>query len=288
MEGFAISFYCCKKERHDFKMKKGIRGHDVLASGLENIAARCRETGIEYLQLVLEKSVDGFEAGNFSEDYAKELKSQIGDMKIAVLGSYINPSSPDEEGLKYDLFRFKEKIRYATILNPIVVGTETGCYIEGLTYSEEAYQHLLKSVKELVEEAEKYDVNIGIEGVHVFVIDTPQKMKRLMDDLNSDNARVIFDPINLININNYKEQDKIINDMFNLLADKIAVIHAKDFVLEDEKIKTVAPGEGMLNYELIFKNLKEHSLDIPVIVEEFDENKAVTAFEYLEKIRRNA
>jgi len=269
-------------------MKKGIRGHDVQAVGLENIADRCREVGINYLQLVLEKSIDGFNAGNFSEEYANEIKDSLGGMKIAVLGSYINPSSVDKEGLEHGLLCFKEKIRYATVLNPIVVGTETGAYIEGQTDSEEAYQYLLKNIRELLAEAEKYNVNIGIEGVHIFVINTPQKMARLMGDLDSDNARVIFDPINLISIENYKEQNKIINDMFELLSDKLAVIHAKDFVVEDGRIKTVAPGEGMLNYELIFKNLKEHNLDIPVIVEEFNENKAVTAFEYLEKIRRNA
>ena len=269
-------------------MKKGIRGHDVQASGLENIANRCRETEIEYLQLVLEKSIDGFESGNFSEDYANEIKSSLGDMKIAVLGSYINPSNPDKEGLEFDLFRFREKIKYATVLNPIVVGTETGIYVEGLTDSEEAYQYLLGNVKDLLEEAEKYGVNIGIEGVHVFVINTPQKMKRLMDDLNSKNAKVIFDPINYINIDNYQNQDKIISDTFELLSDKIVVIHAKDFIVEDCRVKTVAPGEGMLNYTLIFNKMKEKNLDIPVIIEEFDENKAVTAFEYLEKIRRNA
>lgn len=269
-------------------MKKGIRGHDVQENGLANIANRCRELGIDYLQLVLEKSIDGFESGNFSEEYAKEIKNSLGDIKIAVLGSYINPSSVDKKGLEYDLFRFKEKIRYATVLNPIVVGTETGVYIEGQTDSEEAYQYLLKNIRELLVEAEKYNVDIGIEGVHIFVINTPQKMARLMGDLDSDNARVIFDPINLISIDNYKEQDKIINDMFGLLANKLAVIHAKDFVVEDGRIKIVAPGEGMFNYELIFKKLKEYNLDIPVIIEEFDENKAVTAFEYLEKIRRNA
>ena len=58
-------------------------------------------------------------------------------------------------------------------------------------------------MREIVKEAERYNVNIGIEGVHCFVINTPQKMKRLIDDLDSDNVKVIFDPVNYLNINNY-------------------------------------------------------------------------------------
>ena len=173
-------------------MKKGIRGHDVSVAGLKNISERCREVGIEYIQLVLEKSIEDFKSGEYSPEYAQTIKEELGESKIAILGSYINLSDPDAEALSQSLSKFKEKIRYATILKPIAVGTETGTYIEGKTHSEEAYQHLLKNVKELVCEAEKYGVNVGIEGVHYFVIDSPEKMDRLINDVNSDNIKVIF------------------------------------------------------------------------------------------------
>ena len=55
-------------------MKKGIRGHDIRAKGLENICALAKEKDIEYLQLVLEKSIDGFAMGDFTEKYAWDIK----------------------------------------------------------------------------------------------------------------------------------------------------------------------------------------------------------------------
>ena len=73
-------------------MKKGIRGHDVERKGLAAISERCKEVGLDYVQLVCERSVEGFEFGKFSEEYANEIKAQLGDTKIAVLGSYITPS----------------------------------------------------------------------------------------------------------------------------------------------------------------------------------------------------
>lgn len=268
-------------------MKKGIRGHDIKAKGLENICLSAKEKGIEYLQLVLEKSIDGFSFGGFTDEYAEQLRNQLRGTKIAVLGSYINPSNPDEKALNADIAKFKEKIMYASVLNPIAVGTETGVYKEGETYTEEAYQHVLKTMKEIVDEAEKRGVTVGIEGVHCFVINTPQKMKRLINDLDSDNVKVIFDPVNYLNIDNYKNQDKMINDVFELLCDKICVLHAKDFVVENGEFKAALPAEGNLNYKLILEKMKEYDLDIPIICEEINEDDATAAFDKLEKIWSN-
>jgi len=267
-------------------MKKGIRAHDVKVEGIENIAKKCRELNIGYLQLVLEKSVSDFKFGNFTEKYATKLKEKIGDTEIAVLGSYINPSNPNIDELYADIRKFKENIKYASVLKPIVIGTETGIYMDGKTDSEEAYQYVLRTIKELVNEAERYNVFIGIEGVHCFVINTPQKMKRLIDDINSDNVKVIFDPVNYLNIRNYLNQDVVIMDVFNLLSDKICVLHAKDFIVENGEFKSVKPAEGILNYELIFKQIEERNLDIPIICEEINEKDAVFAFKKLESVTR--
>ncbi len=264
-------------------MKKGIRGHDVERKGLKAIGERCKEVGINYVQLVCERSVEGFEFGKFSEEYALDIKAQLGDTKVAVLGSYINPSNADSDALRYDLDRFREKIRYATYLDPVLVGTETCSYKDGENDSEEAYAQLLKSIKELAQYAKEYGVTIGIEGVYFHVINTPEKLARLIDDVNMENVKVIFDPCNYITINNYTKQDEMINTMFDLLGDKIAIIHVKDFIVEEDKVKSAIPGEGLLNYELILKRMKECELDVPFICEEINENDAVRAFVNLKK-----
>lgn len=268
-------------------MKKGIRGHDVMAKGLKNIDQRCKDAGIEYIQLVLEKSIEGFQVGDYSEEYALQIKNELPNSKIAILGSYINPSTMDLEMLEQHMTKFKEKIRYATVLNPIAVGTETGPYVEGKTRTEEAYQHLLKNIKELVAEAEKFNVNVGIEGVGAYVINSAEIMARLMNDVNSDNIKVIFDPYNLITIENYMNQDEMITNMFDLVGDKIVAIHAKDFLVVDEELQRVIPGEGLLNYRLIFQKMKEKNLDVPIICEGIDDESAVKAFENLNDIQKS-
>lgn len=138
--------------------------------------------------------------------------------------------------------------------------------------SEETYQYLLKNMKKLVSAAEEIGVNVGIEGVHFHVINTPTKMKRLVDDLNSPNVRVIFDPVNYINTANYKNQDEIINTHFDLLGEKTKLLHLKDFKLVDGEVAYEFPCDGLLNKDLLWDKLKQYNPDIAVILEEVKED----------------
>lgn len=260
---------------------KGIRAHDITAEGLPAAVKRAKELGIECLQLVLERKVTGFTQGSFSEEYAESIKKDLDGLSVPVFGSYINPSSPDDEALEAEIERFKEKIRFASVIKPTVVGTETGIYKEGETDSEEAYLRVLGTLRTLAEYAKGYNVNIGIEGVHFFVINSPKKMERIINDIGTDNVRVIFDPMNLITPQSYEKQDEMICEMFDLLGDKIVAIHVKDFVVENGRMKLVPVGEGMLNYKLIFEKMYEKNLNIPMILEETKDDKAQAAFEYL-------
>ena len=114
-------------------------------------------------------------------------------------------------------------------MNAGVVGLETGFVGDTCTpennQTEEAYQYLLSNMKDLKDAAEKLGVMIAVEAVSCFVISSPERMLRLVNDLNSPNIVVIFDLLNLLTIDNYKNQEEIIDKAFVLLGDKIAVIH---------------------------------------------------------------
>jgi L-ribulose-5-phosphate 3-epimerase len=71
-------------------------------------------------------------------------------------------------------------------------------------------------------------------------------MKQLLDRIGSDNLQVIFDPVNLLDITNHQEQDRIIQEAFDLFGDKMLVLHAKDFQIHDGQLQTVPAGWGLL------------------------------------------
>ena len=279
------------------KLNLGIRAHDLPAETLEQLAAEVREKGLTAVQLALAKSISTFPTGlgNLSPGYGQYVKSafQQERIQIAVLGCYINMIHPNNAERQRQLDRFKEHIRFARDFGCSVVGTETGSVIPELGYSEdnyteEPYEQVVQSVRELVNEAEKFGVIVGIEGGINHPIHTPQKMKRLLVDIPSPNLQVIYDPANFISIDNVHEQEAVIEEAFRLFGDRIVIVHAKDFVVENGEIVMVPVGTGNLNYDAVFKLLKVRKPFVNVLLENTKEPHISASIQYLQQKFENA
>ncbi len=211
--------------------------------------------------------------GQFSPGYAKSISHILDEygVHISVLGCYINPSSTNKEELQSQLDFFEENLKYAKYMNAHMVGLETGYVGEKIdiaqNQTEEAYQYLLKNMRYLTDKAEKLGVMIGIEGVSCFIINDVKRMKRLMDDLNSPNVCVIFDPVNLLNIDNYKNQNEIITEAFDILGDKINVIHIKDFLVKDNELQECQIEKRLFDVGLLLSLIEKHKPSIEIILE---------------------
>lgn len=260
-------------------MNFGMRGHDFEASSLEELASKCYENNIKNVQLVFKKTIPDFKEGEFSPEYAVKMRNILDEkgVKVSVLGCYINPSDTNPETLKASMDYFKECLHYAKYMNADVVGLETGFVGDSCdpekNNSEEAYQYLLKNMRELLSVAEEIDVKIGIEGVWCFVINSPSRMKRLVDDLNSENIRVIFDPVNYLSDTNYENQSSMIDEFFELLGDRVCAIHLKDFAIENGKKIFTNPCQGELDHKRLFEYVKKVNPNLPIILEETTEKQ---------------
>jgi len=273
-------------------MRIGIRGHDIGHYKLNEIGAILAEKHLQTIQFVTEKIITEFKItkGSMTPGMAEYIKNTLNkyDINISLLGCYINLANPDDKELNELLTTFKEHIRFAKYLGCNVVGTETGALNREYVYTEknnteEAFQRSLKSIKILVKEAEKFAVIVGIEGVAKHVMNTPEKLKRALDSVKSNNLQVIFDPINFIDENNYDKQDEIIKKSFDLFGDRIVIIHAKDFVYENGKIKQVSIGEGQFNYPLLLSLIKEKKPYIDIILEDTVPKDLDLSIKYIEE-----
>lgn len=268
----------------------GMRGHDFDAQSVLELAEKCKEYNITRVQLALKRTIPTLQAGDFTPEYATEIGEilRTHGVQVSVLGCYINPSQTNETLLKQDMDFFLENLKYAKYMGAVMVGLETGFVGETIdvtkNQTEEAYQHLLKNMKVLCREAEKLGVMIGVEGVHCYVINSPRRMKRLLDDLHSDNVRVIFDPVNYLTVENYQEQDALIEEQFELLGDKTEVLHLKDFIIKDDVIHYAYPTKGLLHTKPILTKMKEKSSDFPAILEEVKENMLPSVRQDVERI----
>lgn len=252
----------------------GIRFHDIENLPFAESVSAVANKGLTAVQLALGKSLNTT-FGNLSPGFAHYVGNAFRkkDLQIAVLGCYINMIHPDQTQRRKELERFKEHIRFARDFGCSIVGTETGNVNAEIVYTEENFSEkpfleVVESVKELVEEAERFGVIVGIEGGINHPIHTPAKMKRLLDSIPSNNLQVIFDPANYLSVDNYQQQEAVFQEAFDLFGDRIVIMHAKDFIVEDNQLKFVPVGKGLLNYDAVFKLVKERKPYLNVLLED--------------------
>lgn len=275
------------------KLNIGIRAHDIEnQTSLEGLAEEISGKGLSSVQLALGKSFKDFNTsvGSLSPGYARHIGAafRAKNVDISVLGCYIHMIHPDKEKRKKELDRFKEHIRFARDFGCSIVGTETGNVNEKTGYTkdnftEQPFLDVVESVRELVKEAEKFGVIVAIEGGINHPVHSPQVLKRLLDTIDSNNLQVIFDPANFLDLNNYERQEEVFQEAIDLFGDRMVIMHAKDFIIEDNWIKMVPVGTGLLNYDAIFKLIKPKKPFINVLLENTREPFINDSISFLKK-----
>lgn len=254
----------------------GVRARDFGKLEIEELAKQIAEKGFCSTQIVLRTSVAGIDAsrGKLNPGLAHYIGDTLAKygVRIAVLGAYINPIHPDPETRKQELAYFKEHLRFARDFGCSIVGTETGSpngdgSLDPETLRDRTFPILVESVRELVEEAEKFGVLVGIEGAKNHVIATPERLRQLLEAIPSNNLQVLYDPYNFLTYQNYQRQDEMAQHVFDWFGEKIMALHAKDFVVKKEQLKAVPLGQGDMNYELLFKLLKAHKPHADILLE---------------------
>lgn len=274
-------------------MQIGLRLHDAKQLPMKERLEEVRKQDFVCGHLALSKVITENTVDNsaLTPGYAMYLKKMFANagIDIAVLGCYLNLANPDEASLNKIKKRYLANIRFAAHLGCGVVGTETGApntayEYEPACHTEEALQLFIKNLKPIVDYAQSMGVILAIEPVYKHIVCNPRRARQVLDTINSPNLQIILDPVNLLYEGNYQEREDIIQEAIELLGEDVAVVHLKDFVLEDGKMKSVAAGTGMMNYEKILRFIKEKKPYIHTTLENTNPDNAVDAREYLEKI----
>lgn len=237
----------------------GLRGHDM-GSDFPSMCANGVENHITSIQFAMAKTVldVDFDEIGFDPAVAKKIHRKLCEcgFSVPVLGCYINPIDADEERLERSLRRFEAFIRYAQVFGAGVVGTETGVAhrVEYPLYREE-YQLFMRGLSRLVESAERYGVDIGIEPVCTGTVCSPQIMHQVLDEIRSERVKVILDLSNLLTVEAIPNQRRIVDDSFELFGDRIQVVHLKDFKVVDGKKQFAPPTKGMMDIPYLFEQL---------------------------------
>lgn len=277
----------------------GIRLHDVnsgLSDELQTLearAARAREEGFCCVHLAPQKVIKGltYDTSAMTEGlgvYFKRVFSKY-DLDIAVLGCYLNLAHPDPNKLREIKEKYYGNMRVASLCGASMVGTETGApnaeyKLDANTHTDEALDTFMRNLEDVVTAAEDYGVTIAIEPVWNHIVYNPKRALQVIRSMGSRNLRIIFDPVNLLCMENADDRENVFAEAADLLGEYIAMVHIKDFVRRDGKLVSVAAGTGEMDYSNILRYLKARKPFVQVSLENTSNDNAVASRRLIERV----
>ena len=246
----------------------GLRLHDAEKLPMEQLLPLVREKGYTCCHLALSKLLKDVPctASALTPGYAHYLKHVFADngIDIAVLGNYLNLLNPDEDYLKTAYEKYYAHIRFASLLGCGMVGTETGAPNREYKFcpecrDEKTLELFIERLRPVVKCAEDYGVVFAIEPVARHSVYDPKPCRRVLDEIGSHNLQVLFDPVNMLDLDNVDRRDTLFAEALELLGPDIAMIHLKDFVRtpgEGYGLKSVGAGTGEMDYSAIMRFVK--------------------------------
>ncbi|MDO9641242.1 MAG: sugar phosphate isomerase/epimerase [Pseudotabrizicola sp.] len=108
-----------------------------------------------------------------------------------------------------------------------------------------AWRDLLAEMEKAVVLAEAQGVQLGIEPELANVVDGAARARSLLDTLQSSALAIVLDPANLFEVARDADRRRIIETAVDLLADRIAMAHAKD---RDPRGGFATAGQGVVDF----------------------------------------
>lgn len=272
-------------------LQLGIRAHDFGQIPLPALLERLQQYDFSHIQFAVKKSFP--ESVPSSSALSPGTAAYFGDafrkagIRIAVLGCYVNIVDPDPVRRAQALADFGTHLRLARDFGASLVGTETGSVGQGYTeenFTEASFAKVVDSVRKMAAEAERFGATIGIEAGLNHPLYTAPLTRKLLEFVPANNVQVILDAANLASPWNYTFHDDVVHEALELLGDRIAVIHLKDFTVQDGQIKIVPVGQGLLRFETILQYMKYKRPHIQAILEATPEPFIQDSVDYLRNL----
>lgn len=146
--------------------------------------------------------------------------------------------------------------------------------------SPEAWSDMRQSLDEALQAAEQHDLILGVETEVANVIDTPQKARQLLDEVDSPRLKIIMDAANLFHAGELDRMQEVIDRAIDLLAEDIVLAHAKD-LNRDGEAGQMAAGTGLLDYDHYLRRLADIGFDGPVLLHSLAESQVAQSVAFL-------
>jgi sugar phosphate isomerase/epimerase len=208
-------------------------------------------------------------------------------LSMCALSATFNMIHPDLEERRRGIQRFKVLASRARS-----IGTDLLTLCTGTRDRESMWRHhpdnatpgawsdLVDTILHCISIAEEFDLRLGIEPEINNVIDSPQKARMLLDEMQCPRLAIVMDPANIFHFQDLPKMDTMLIKSFELLAPSITLAHCKDVSDEDPPIFGAA-GTGVLNYALYIQLLRQMDYQGPLILHSLSEQQIPASVEYV-------
>jgi sugar phosphate isomerase/epimerase len=129
--------------------------------------------------------------------------------------------------------------------------------------------------------AEAIGVDLGVEPEQANVVTSAADAKRLIDELGSRRIRIVLDPANLFEAADRNRARKIVAAAIDLIADRIAMAHAKDRFPDG---RFAVAGEGVVDFPDFVSRLRESGFAGPLVTHGLSAKQAPDVAEFLSRV----
>ena len=121
-------------------------------------------------------------------------------------------------------------------------------------------------------------------GVQAYCLQSEAGEKGCFDAIGSPNLQIIFDPVNLLDICNYKDRDAIIAEGSMCLARILRWYISRDFKVENNSLVSVAAGTGEMNLRQDHPLYERAQAVYPCNLREHCAGNAVASRKYIQRL----
>jgi L-ribulose-5-phosphate 3-epimerase len=164
-----------------------------------------------------------------------------------------------------------------TYIRPGGVNPRGHWYAHPENHTPAAFERLIDSLKKVCQVAADEGMIMAIEGHVLSILNSPQKVRNLLDAVDSPALKFNTDPVNFFGtVQDVHNTTRVLNELFDLLGADTVVGHAKDLIIADVlvlHIDEVVIGNGTLNYDLFLRQFQTCCPQGYLIIEHLPDEK---------------
>ncbi len=246
---------------------------------------RIRELGLTGVSCVL-PSVD-----DCTQEQMEHVRSVLNNGGVSVAqvnAQYAGLISPDETARARGIVSLQHTCRCGTWLHAASVYVRPGSLNTAGHWTPHprntdpaTLTRLVNSLKQVCQVAEDEGAVLALEGHVVSSLDTPARVREVIDAVGSPSLTFNLDPVNFVpSIPVAFDNRPLLDEMFDTLGDRIRVAHAKDLRVEDRLVVHIAecaPGEGLLDMEYCLQRFERVAPNGWMLIEHLPDDRVPAA-----------